>query len=86
MSLPSARDVYNKTQAYYPNGYIKHLEQQNEKMLDALINEYAVMCKVCKHDCSEREGGCYQQDLMRKAIESASGLYIDEAIRRWEDI
>lgn len=93
MSLPTAWDMFNEKMKgvlkpdsieWYQRQYRLYLEQQNEKMRDALLYEYATTCETCKHDCTGRDGGCHQQKTMQAAIESATGLPIDEAIKIWE--
>ena len=85
MSLPSTREVYIKTRPYYPNGYRVWLEQRQKEMLDALCGIHDEIIGLARHQDWHSDVFRQKFQAMQAAIESATGLPVDEAINRWEE-
>lgn len=91
MSLPSAREVFekssenNETAFDAMESYIYFLEQQHKEMLDALCGIHDKVIGMAWHQDWHSEDFRQKFQAMQAAIESATGLPIDMAIERWEE-
>lgn len=91
MSFPTARENFlNKNgleflPVSYVSKYIHTLEQQNEKMLDALCGIHDEVIGIARHQDWHSDVFRQKFQAMQAAIESATGLPVDMAIKRWEE-
>ena len=90
MSLPSAREVFekssenNETAFDAMESYIYFLEQRHKETLDALCGIHDEVIGIARHQDWHSDDFRQKFQAMQAAFESATGLPVDMAIERWE--